>query len=136
MDERVLQLQQLKKQYKKMRRRAARSWKIPGCILMHLSFIMGLITLFVLGNQLPWIQYADSHWWEPLKQSVGLPIPYGDIWLFAADYGILLCAVTGALGIVCLVMSHVRKAKVKTTETYLTYRTLKVTLDAEKEESL
>ncbi len=136
MDERVLQLQQMKKQYKKLRRRSARPWKIPGCILMHLCFIMGLITLFVLGNHLSWIQYADTHWWEPLKQAVGLPVPYAAIWLFAAEYGILICAVTGLLGVFCLGMSHVRKARVKTTETYLNYRTLKVTLDTEKEESL
>ena len=136
MDERILQLKQLKKEYKKQQRKLGRGWKILGSIVMHLCFLAGVITLFVLGNELSWIQYADNHWWEPAKAALALPIPYADIWLLAADYGILAYCVLGMLGILLLIVSHVKKSAIKRADAYLAYRTLKLTLDTKKEESL
>lgn len=134
MDERSLQLKALKKEYKQLKRKTALGWKLPGCVLMHLCFVMLCITVFVRGNALRWVQYVDTHWWEPLKAFLGWSIPYGEIWLFAAKFGILICVLTGVAGIACLALSRVKKSAVKKSEAYLTYRTLKLTLETEKEE--
>ena len=58
---------------------------------------------------------------------------WGDL-AVAAKFGILICVLTGVAGIACLALSRVKKSAVKKSEAYLTYRTLKLTLETEKEE--
>lgn len=134
MDERILQYKELKKDYKKLRLKAGIGWKIIGWIFFALFVIVGCMTLFVLGNSLSLIQTVDQLIWQPVKGALGESLPYAMLWNLAQSYGILATAATAAVSLLCLLLGGVCKARVKHTETYRNYRTIKLTLETEKEE--
>ena len=134
MDERILQYKELKKDYKKLRLKAGIGWKIAGWIFFALFLVAGCVTLFVMGSALSFVQTVDEVIWQPVKAALGAGLPYETVWNLAQSYGVLITAVTAAVCLICFVLGAVSKAKVKNTETYLNYRTMKLTLETEKEE--
>lgn len=134
MDERVLQLKELKKEYKKCRARAGRAYKCFAWIFGVLTAIMAVMTVFVLFNGTAWVQLVDAYVWEPLKAALNLGIDYAGGWRLTEQYGFVATLIGFVLTAVFDVLGYMASEKVKTTEVYLNYRTLKLTLDAEKEE--
>lgn len=135
MDERTIQLKQLKKEYKSLRRRAGLAWKILGYSFMTLFVICAAVTVFVCCNRLNWVQFIDKQIWQPVKSALALPLPYGEIWQLAARYGLCACLCTGVPGLFFLLMGSICKGRTKTSDAYRNYRTMRLTLETEKEEN-
>ena len=136
MDERVCQLKTLKKQYKRMRARAGWGWKVFAW-LFFIAFIVILgATLFVKFNDIAWVQTLDTKVWEPFKSVLGQGINYVWFWLALDDFGYVISAALGLVWLIFLVCSKIASGRVKLTDTYRSWHTLKLTLETEKEERL
>ena len=134
MDDRVLQLQELKKEYKRIRAKAGWGWKLLAWIFGVVTAVVAIITVFVLFNSTAWVQAVDNGVWEPLKAALKLGINYAAGWRMTEQYGLYALVAGFVLTAVSDVLGSMASEKVKATEVYLNYRTLKLTLDAEKEE--
>ena len=135
MDERTMQLKQLKKAYKKERRRAGLLWRIPGHLFMALAAILAVITVYVCCHEAAWVQWFEMHCWLPVKSALALPLPYEKIWLLALDHGVIAVAAAAVLGLILLGLGGACKRRTKTSDAYRNYRTMKLTLETEKEEN-
>ena len=134
MDERAFQLVEMKKEYKRARAKAGWGYKTFAWIFGVITVILGIMTVFVLLNTTAWVQVVDSMVWEPLKAAVPLGIDYAGGWRLMEQYGIYAVLMGLLVTVVFGVLGHIASQKVKTREVYLNYRTLKLTLEAEKEE--
>lgn len=134
MDDRDLQLQELKKEYKKIRARAGWGWKLMAWIFGVLSVLLGICTVFVLFNGTAWVQAVDNGIWEPLKATLKLGIDYAAGWRLVESYGLIALMAALVLTATFDVLGAMASNRTKMTEEYLNYRTLKLTLEAEKEE--
>ena len=134
MDERVLQLKELKAEYKKCRAKAGWINKCFAWIFGVATAIVAVMTVFVLFNDAPWVQFVDTNLWEPFKAAVALGIDYAAGWRLTQQYGLYALIVGFVLTAIFDVLGYIASEKVKTTEIYLNYRALKLTLEAEKEE--
>lgn len=134
MDERVLQLIELKKQYKHMRHRAGWGWKVFAWLFFAVFFVVAAATLFVAYNHTAPVQFLDNSIWEPIKTAVGLKIDYAWFWRLLEKYGPIASICSGALWLLFWGLGRRASGAVKNTDTYRSWRTLKLTLDTEKEE--
>ena len=134
MDERMLQLKQLKKEYKKAKAKAGWGWKMFAWIFGVLTVILAAITVFVFFNQSAPIAFVDNTVWEPLKAMIPLGVDYAAGWRLTEAYGLVALTVSLCITGLFDVLGYAASEKVKKTELYLNYRTLKLTLDTEKEE--
>lgn len=134
MDERALQLKELKKEYKKAKAKAGWGWKTFAWIFGVLTVILGVLTVFVTFNQSVPVAFIDHTVWEPLKAIVPLHIDYAAGWRLTEAYGFIAFIVSLCITALFDVLGYAASEKVKKSETYLNYRTLKLTLDTEKEE--
>lgn len=134
MDERILQLKDLKKCYKRMRARAGWGWKVFAWLFFAVFFVITAATLFVSYNHTGVVQAIDNGVWEPVKAALGLGINYGYFWQLLEKYGWMASVCSGVLWLIFAALAHRASASVKNTDTYRSWRTLKLTLDSEKEE--
>ena len=135
MDERVLQLKELKKQYKRMRIRAGWGWRVFAWLFFAIFAVVTLATLFVRFNQTGFVQVLDTKIWEPFKTILGQWINYVYCWQWLEAYGLYACIASGLLWLVFAVFSRRAALSVKLSDTYRSWHTLKLTLETEKEES-
>ena len=134
MDERVLQLKQLKKEYKKAKAKAGWGWKTGAWIFGIVTVILGVMTVFVTFNQTPPVSFVDNVVWEPLKALIPWGMDYAAGWRLTEAYGLIALVVSLCMTALFDVLGYGASEKVKKSEVYLNYRTLKLTLDTEKEE--
>ena len=134
MDERILQLKQLKKEYKKARRKAGWGFKLLAWIFGVVTCILCIITVFVLFNHTAPIIFLDDTVWEPLKAMVPLTIDYAAGWKLTEQWGVIAASAGVCVTALFALLGFVRSESVKRSEVYLNYRTIKLTLDTEKEE--
>ena len=134
MHDRELQLKELKKEYKKLRARAGWGWKLLAWVFGVVTFFLAVVTAFVLFNHTSLVQAVDNGIWEPFKSAVNLGIDYAAGWRWVESYGLILLVISVAFAVVFGVLGGMATERTKQTEEYLTYRTLKLTLEAEKEE--
>lgn len=135
MDERVLQLKELKKQYKRMRIRAGWGWRIFAWLFFAVFAVLTVTTLFVLFNHVGFVRVIDTKIWEPAKTLLGQWINYVYCWQLLEAYGLYACGISGLVWLVFGYFSHRSAARVKQSDTYRAWHTLKLTLQTEKEES-
>lgn len=134
MDERILQLKDLKKCYKRMRARAGWGWKVFAWLFFLVFFVVTAATLFVVYNHTAPVQFLDNSIWEPAKAALGLKIDYAWFWCLLKKYGLIASVCSGALWLLFWGLGHSASCAMKNTDTYRSWRTLKLTLDTEKEE--
>lgn len=135
MDERVLQLKELKKQYKRLRARAGWGWRVFAWLFFVIFAVLTLATLFVRFNQTGFVQVLDTKIWEPCKTILGQWINYAYCWQWLEAYGLYACIACGLVWLVFAVFSRRAALSAKLSDTYRSWHTLKLTLEAEKEES-
>ena len=135
MDERVLQLKELKKQYKRMRARAGWGWRLFAWLFFVIFAVLTLATLFVRFHQTGFVQMLDTKIWEPIKTLFGQGINYAYCWQWLDAYGLYACIASGLVWLVFAVFSRRAAQRVKLSDTYRSWHTLKLTLETEKEES-
>lgn len=134
MDERQLQLKQMKKAYRQLRAKAGRSWRVLGWLFFVIWLPVTGITLFVLFNHVPFVQLIDSRIWEPVKAVLNLGIDYAYFWRLAERYGLMVSVFSGVLWLLSAVLAGWKRSAVRKSDEYLSYRTLKLTLETEKAE--
>lgn len=134
MDERQLQLKEMKKNYKQLRAKAGWGWRLPSWLLFVLWLPVTGITMFVLFNHVPFVQLIDSRLWESVKAVLNLRIDYAYFWRLAERYGLIVSVFSGVLWLLFAVLAGWKRSTVRKSDEYLTYRTLKLTLETEKAE--
>ena len=134
MDERLLQLKQLKLAYKKLRARTGRVWSVIGWICFALWLPAVVATVCVRGYHYPVAQQIDLKIWEPLKAAMGLKLEFSQIWLAIWQYGPAVCILLGVLCLLALWGRIWMQSGVRKSDEYLSYRTMKLALKTEKEE--
>ena len=134
MDERLLQLKQMKMNCKKQMARAGRGWKVMAWIFFVLLMLALAMTLFVRLDHLNFVKMIDRSLWEPVKAAVGLNMDLGFVRQLTNRYGVIASSCLAVLWILFAILGLCAAGKVKKTEDYLDYRTLRLTLKTEKEE--
>lgn len=134
MDERLLQLKELKRQYKQMRRRAGWGWKIFAWLFFVIFAVLTVATLFVLFHHVGFVQLVDTKIWEPAKTVLGQGINYAACRQLLEGCGLCACGVSSVLWLLFWGLGHRASCAMKNTDTYRSWRTLKLTLETEKEE--
>ena len=134
MDERILQLKQLKKEYKEIRAKAGWGWKTLAWIFGVVSLILAVVTVFVTFNNTAWVQVVDTGIWEPFKAAVKLNVDYAALWRLVEAYGLKALIVSVVITGTFDVLGGVASDNTKKSQAYLNYRTMKLTLEAEQEE--
>ena len=135
MDERLLQLKQMKKNCRRLINRAGSGWKAMAWVCFIILLAVLAAALFVRFEQLPFVQMVDLKVWEPVKAALGLRMDFGFLRQLAGNYGMMAALGLGILWIVFAALGLGAAAKVKKSEAYLDYRTLRLTIKTEKEEN-
>ncbi len=123
-ESRLYELKALKKQWKKLRSKKTLLWRILSIILLVLLILAGAVYALERLPQTPVTPYWD--------RIVGL-LPF-DLAGLANAYALPAMLALGALTLCCIIPWCCAGAKTKRSREYLSYRTLKNTLKAEKEE--
>ena len=134
LEERLMQYKELKKEYKRLKTRAGLGWKILAWLCWILTAVLGVMTVYVLMHHWPLVSLVETALWQPVKAAVNLPLDYAAGWRLTQQYGQWATLAAGLHGVLfsCFAASEV--SKTKKSEQYLNYRTLKLTIEAEKEE--
>lgn len=134
MDERLLQLKQMKKNCRRLMARAGRGWKVMAWVCFVFLLLTAGMTLFVRFGHLPFVQMIDLKMWEPVKAAIGLNMDFGFVRQLIGCYGMIAALGFAVLWLAFAALGLRAAAKVKKSEDYLDYRTLWLTLKTEKEE--
>ena len=134
MDERIMQLKQMKKTCRRLKAGAGRGWKAMAWVFFVLCLGLAGMTVFVRCYDHPLVQAVDLKLWEPLKAAVGLKINYSAVWCLVENWGMVAVVAGGVLWLLFAVLGLRAVSAVKKSEAFLNLRTLVLTLKAEKEE--
>lgn len=135
MDERVLQLKQLKKAYKKQRRRAVWYWDLLLCLFLALLALAVFCLCYIIFYKSFVIRIIDLKLWTPVKYALGIRQSLLPVGLFVLKYGWLFAAGFGAVFVLVWVLRSRAVARSRKLDSYLDYKTMKTTLKTEKQEA-
>lgn len=134
MDERCIQLKNLKKTYKKERRRAM--WAIDFLWWLLLGLLMlavGVLAYMVFYKTLP-VRILDVYIWTPIKHLIGIRKNLLFVGVFVIRYAKWFILGFGVLFLLVWIMRNRALAKTRRFDSYLDYMTLKNTLKMEQKE--
>lgn len=124
MEARIYELKALKKQYKALRCRAVRGWKLLSILCwVLLAAVAGIYAMVRLPEN-----FLTPYWQWLLGK-----LPF-DLSAIAAGYGLYAMAALGLLILIWGIAWGIKGKKTKKTQEFLSHQTLKRTLKAEKKE--
>ena len=134
MDDRQIQLKNLKKAYLKERRRAMWGWNLLWFLLLALLMIaVGLLAYMVFYKTTP-VRILDIYIWTPIKRLIGIRQNLLFVGKFVLKYAKWFILGFGVLFLLVWLLRNRALAKAHRLDSYLDYMTLKNTLKAEKDE--
>lgn len=135
MDERVQQMKNLRKVYLKQRRKAIWVWNVLLILMLVLLAVSVACCAYMVFYKAPIVRQLDGLIWTPLKNLVGLTMDLKAVGLFVIHYGLYFVTGFSALFVLVLILRAVAIAKTKKWDSYLDYKTMKITLKTEKQEA-
>lgn len=134
MDERCIQLKNLKKIYKKERRRAMWGIDLMWWLLLGLLMLaVGLLAYMVFYKTLP-VRILDVYVWTPIKHLIGIRKNLLFVGVFVLRYAKWFILGFGVLFLLVWLLRNRALAKTRRFDSYLDYMTLKNTLKMEQKE--
>lgn len=119
MDQRKAQLKTLKKAYKRAKRKSLGLWKCLAVLFLIVALLAAFVLFVPLVPTLLLVSFLPIELVRSLAEN---------IWILYLMFGVGL-----VLFIEAALIAKVEKKKLKKTAAYLDYRTMKLTLKAEKE---
>ena len=135
MDERVQQLKQLKKAYKKQRRQAVWHWDLMWYMLLAVLALAVFCLCYVIFYKTFVIRIIDLMLWTPVKYALGIRQNLLPVGLFVLKYGRLFVAGFGVLFVLVWILRSRAVARTRKLDSFLDYKTMKNTLKTEKQEA-
>lgn len=135
MDERGQQLKILKKTYLQYRRQAIRVWNVLLVLMLVLLVVAAVCCAYMVFYRAPIVRQLDALIWTPLKNLVGLTMNLRPVGLFVIHYGLYFVTGFGVLLVLVLILRACAIARTRKHDSYLDYRTMKITLKTEKQEA-
>lgn len=135
MDERVQQLKQLKKAYKKQRRQAVWFWDLLWYLLLALLALAAFCLCYIIFYKTFVIRLIDLMIWTPVKYALGIRQSLLPVGLFVLKYGRLFVAGFGVLFVLVWILRSRAVARTRKFDSFLDYKTMKNTLKTEKQEA-
>ncbi len=135
MDERVQQLKQLKKAYKKQRRQAVWFWDLLWVLLLALLALAVFCLCYILFYKSFVMRFIDVMLWTPVKQLLGITQSLLPVGIFVLRYSHLFIAGFGVLFVLVWILRSRAVARTRKFDSFLDYKTMKTTLKTEKQEA-
>jgi len=135
MDERCIQLKNLKKTYKKERRRAMWGWDLLWWLLfLLLAIAVGMLAYMIFYKTFP-MRILDVFVWTPIKRLIGIKQDLLFVGVFVLKYAKWFVLGFGVLFLLVWLLRNRALAKTRRFDSYLDYMTLKNTLKTEQLEA-
>ena len=135
MDERILQLKQLKKAYKKQRRQTVWFLDLLWFLMLALLAFSAFCLVYILFYRSFVIRVLDIFVWTPIKHALGIHHDLLAVGLFVLKYGWLFVIGFGVLFVTVWILRSRAIAQTRKSDSYLDYMTMKNTLKTEKQEA-
>lgn len=134
MDDRRIQLKNLKKAYLKERRRAMWGWDVLWYLLLVLLLLaVGMLAYMVFYKTLV-VRVLDLYIWTPIKRLIGIRQNLLFLGVFVLKYAKWFILGFGVLFLLTWLLRNRALSKTHRLDTYLDYMTLKNTLKTEQDE--
>lgn len=135
MDDRLMQLKNLKKAYKKQRRKAMWAWDILWYLLLVLLMVaVGMLLYMVFYKSLV-VRILDIYIWTPIKYFIGIRKNLLFLGTFVLRYAKWFVLGFGVLFLLTWFFRSRALQKTRRFDSYLDYMTLKNTLKTERDEA-
>ncbi len=135
MDDRLMQLKNLKKAYKKQRRKAMWAWDILWYLLLVLLMVaVGMLLYMVFYKSLV-VRILDIYIWTPIKYFIGIRKNLLFLGTFVLRYAKWFILGFGVLFLLTWFFRSRALKKTRRFDSYLDYMTLKNTLKTERDEA-
>ena len=134
MDDRQIQLKNLKKAYLKERRRAMWGWDLLWFLLLALLLVAVATLAYMVFYKTAPVRILDIYVWTPIKQLVGIRQNLLFVGTFVLKYAKWFILGFGVLFLLVWLLRNRALAKTHRLDSYLDYMTLKNTLKTEKDE--
>ena len=134
MDDRQIQLKNLKKAYLKERRRAMWGWDLLWFLLLALLLVAVATLAYMVFYKTAPVRILDIYVWTPIKQLVGIRQNLLFVGTFVLKYAKWFILGFGVLFLLVWLLRSRALAKAHRLDSYLDYMTLKNTLKTEKDE--
>ncbi len=135
MDDRQLQLKNLKKAYLKQRHRAMWGWDLLWYLFLAMLLLaVGMLAYMVFYKSAP-VRLLDIYIWTPIKRLIGIRQNLLFLGVFVLKYAKWFILGFGVLFLLIWLLRNRTLAKTRRFDSYLDYMTLKNTLKTEQDEA-
>ena len=134
MDDRKIQLKNLKKAYLKERRRATWGWNVLCWWFFALLFIAVALLAYMVFYKTSPVRILDLYIWTPIKKLVGIHYNLRFLGTFVLKYAKWFILGFGVAFLLVWLLRNRAVSKTHRFDSYLDYMTLKNTLKTERDE--
>ena len=135
MDDRQIQLKNLKKAYLKERRRAMWGWDVLWYLCLGLLLLAVAMLLYMVFYKTTPVRILDLYIWTPIKHLIGIRQNLLFVGVFVLRYAKWFILGFGVLFLITWLMRNRALSKARRFDSYLDYMTLKNTLKTERDEA-